>query len=85
MLELYTNLILPNITSLERSIKMNAKLCYSLPSLTINSNGETCLPADWQYLPLLTVFHRFLTISSNNVFTRGAAGASFTMLTEGNS
>jgi hypothetical protein len=44
--------------TLEKSIKLNNKLCYSISSLTINSNGETCLPADWQYLPLLTVLNR---------------------------
>ena len=58
MLQLYTRLILPDINAVEKSIKMNVKLCYSNSSLTINSNGETCLPADWQYLPLLTVLNR---------------------------
>ena len=33
------------------------QLCYSTITFTIMSNGETILPSDWQYLPLLTLLH----------------------------
>jgi hypothetical protein len=56
--ELYSGLILGNNASLEKSILINKELCYSVSSLTISTNGETCLPSDWQYLPLLTVLNR---------------------------
>lgn len=58
ILDLYSDLILGTNAALEKSIVINNKLCYSVSSLTINSNGETCLPTDWQYLPLLTVLNR---------------------------
>ena len=65
---LYSQLILGNGSSLERSAVVNKQLCYSVASLTVGSNGENCLPADWQYLPLLTVLNRRMLPSRYALF-----------------
>jgi hypothetical protein len=41
------------------------QLCFSTHTITINSNGETCLPNDWAYLPLLTVLSERTKPGSN--------------------
>ena len=55
---LYHGLLLPNEKKLLRSEFMHYRMCYSTANLTINSNGETVLPTDWQYFPLLTILHQ---------------------------
>ena len=67
---LYSQLILGNGSSLERSAVVNKQLCYSVASLTVGSNGENCLPADWQYLPLLTVLNRRMLPSRYALFLK---------------
>ena len=55
---LYRDLLLPNSKVLKQSEFRHHQLCYSTSSLTIKSKGETILPTDWQYLPLLTVMQQ---------------------------
>ena len=56
--ELYSGLLLPNQKLLRQSTFNHHQLSYSIPSLTIKSNGETILPNDWEYLPLLTIMQQ---------------------------
>ena len=56
--ELYSGLLLPNQKLLKQSTFHHHQLSYSIPSLTIKSNGETILPNDWEYLPLLTIMQQ---------------------------
>jgi len=55
--QLYEELIL-SPKSVEKSRAIRFKLCYSTTSQTLSSNGETILPSDWQYLPLLTLMNK---------------------------
>lgn len=48
-------LLLPNENDVLKSRFLCQQFCFSTHTITINSNGETCLPNDWPYLPLLTV------------------------------
>ena len=54
---LYEDLILveKNVAKSESVMNM---ACYSITSQTQNTNGETVLPSDWQYLPLVTLMDR---------------------------
>lgn len=58
ILTLYHDLLLPNAAVTRKSKTIHHQLCYSTKTLTTNSNGETILPSDWQYLPLLILFHQ---------------------------
>ena len=58
MENLYRDLLLPNLKVLKQSEFRHHQLCYSTSSLTIKSKGETVLPTDWQYLPLLTIMQQ---------------------------
>ena len=57
LLKLYHGLLLTNSKKIEQSQIFYHHLCYSTPTLTLKTNGETILPTDWQYLPLLTILH----------------------------
>jgi len=50
-------LLLPNEKEIVKSRFICQKLCFSTHTLTINSNGEACLPNDWPYMPLLSVLN----------------------------
>lgn len=43
-----------------KSYHLYNQMCFSTSSLTLASNGETVLPSDWQFLPLLAVLQRRL-------------------------
>ena len=55
---LYHELLLPNTSTTKTSEIVHRHLCYSTTTQTVNNNGETILPTDWQYLPLLTLLHQ---------------------------
>ena len=56
--KLYYDLLLPNLNVLKQSEFHYHQLSYSRSSLTIKSNGESILPSDWQYLPLLLIMQQ---------------------------
>ena len=58
LLILYHDLLLPNSNVVKRSEILHYQLCFSTATLTNNSNGETIMPTDWQYLPLLSIMHQ---------------------------
>ena len=66
LLKLYHGLLLTNSKTIEQSQIFYHHLCYSTPTLTLKTNGETVLPTDWQYLPLLTILHHRQTNANVN-------------------
>ena len=55
--QLYEQLVL-SPHSLKKSVAQTGRMCYSVISQTLGTNGETVLPSDWSYLPLLTLMNR---------------------------
>merc|ERR1711994_1233802 len=56
--KLYYDLLLPNHNVLKQSEFHYHQLSYSRSALTIKSNGESILPTDWQYIPLLIIMQQ---------------------------
>ena len=56
--DVYKKIIFKSTKDLEDTKMLWSKSPFSIPSLVLNNHGETLLPADWQYLPLLTVMSK---------------------------
>ena len=54
----FKKIIFKSTKDLEDTKILWSKSPFSIPSLVLNNHGETLLPADWQYLPLLTVMSK---------------------------
>ena len=53
--DIYAKFIVKDHVSYEQTLFLWLRNVFSLPSLVLNSHGETLLPGDWQYLPLLSI------------------------------
>ena len=62
--ETYQKVIFKDEKELEQTKILWEKLVYSLPSCVLNNHGETLLPGDWQYLPLLILLNQHKEKSS---------------------
>lgn len=51
--QVYFKIIFKNKDDHEHSQILQSQCAFSMPSLVLNNHGETLLPGDWQYLPLL--------------------------------
>jgi hypothetical protein len=55
LLEIYSRYIFKSAKELEQSRLLWRRSPFSTSSLVLNNHGETLLPSDWQYLPLLSI------------------------------
>ena len=54
--DIYLKNIFKDMTDVQQTKILWIEKCpFSLPSLVLNNHGETLLPGDWQYLPLLSI------------------------------
>ena len=67
--DIYAKFIVKDHVSYEQTLFLWLRNVFSLPSLVLNSHGETLLPGDWQYLPLLSILgkNKFLKNHSKNL------------------